>query len=86
MNSEILLLKSKAETLLKQYRSFTYGLSADNPFSRFSFMDKQPQFEAQARALNAAYRSINSFGLSFEDFRQYEELSEVMSELNDEIF
>lgn len=86
MNSEILLLKSKAETLLKEYRSFTLRLSADSAFSRFSFMDKQPQFEAQVRALNAAYRSIDSYELSFEECKQYEELGEVMSDLNDEVF
>lgn len=86
MDNEILSLQQRAESLLKQYRDFTYGLSADNPFSRFSFMDKQPQFEAQVRALNACYRVIDPGDLSFEEFMQYEELGDVLSELIDEVF
>lgn len=51
MHSDLLLLKQNIQVLLKEYRSFVYGLSADNPFSKFSFADKQPKFRGQPKLL-----------------------------------
>lgn len=86
MHSDLLLLKQNVQSLLKEYRSFVFGLSADNPFSKFSFADKQPKFRGQTRAYNLLFNMINPNELSFEDFQLYQEVDGLLDELNDEVF
>lgn len=86
MDSDLLLLKQQAQALLKEYRTFTYGLSADNPFSKFSFADKMPKFRGRTRALNLVFNVINPNELSFEDLQLYREVDAILDELNDEVF
>ena len=86
MNSDLLLLKRDIQALLKEYRSFVYGLSADNPFSKFSFADKQPKFRGKTRAFNLIFNVINPNELSFDDLQLYREVDALLDELNEEVF
>ncbi len=86
MNSDLQLLKQNAQALLKEYQDSVYELSADNPFSRFSFADKQPKFRGRTRALNLVFDLINPNELSFEDLQLYREVDALLDELNDEVF
>ena len=86
MDSDLLLLKQNAQVLLKEYRDFVYGLSPDDPFSKFDFAEKQPYFRGRTKALNLVFNVINPNELSFEDIQLYGEVDALLDELNDEVF
>ena len=86
MRIELTNIRQSAETLLKEYKDFGATLSPFNPFSRFSFSEKQPLFEAKCRALLNAYGSLDKTDFSAEDIQEYEQLHDLLLELKNEIF
>lgn len=86
MDSDILELKNKAENLLKQYNDATLRLLSGTSISRIIFMEKQSQFEYQARYLNAVYKSINPESLSSEELKIYSKLGNIIDNLMETIF
>ncbi len=86
MRIELKNIRQAAETLLKEYKDFGATHSPYNPFSRFSFEEKQPIFEAKCRALLNAYGSLNKTDFSAEDIQEYEQLHDLLLELKNEIF
>lgn len=86
MNSALLSLKQDVQSLLKEYREFAYGLSADNPFSRYSIDYQLPKFKGRTRAMNCLFNLINPNALSYEDLQLYREVDSLLDDLNEEVF
>ena len=86
MRTELVNIRLATETLLKEYKDFGATLSPYNPFSRFSFAEKQPLFEAKCLDLLNAYESLNSADFSTEDIQEYKQLHDLLLELKNEIF
>ena len=83
--SIISTIKQEAEKLLQDYQDFSNTLSPFNPFSRFSFSEKQPIFESRLYSIKRAFNEIADTFLSPEEKKQYDELRELISELEDRI-
>ena len=86
MRKELVNIRQSAEALLREYKDFGTTLSPYNPFSRFSFAEKQPLFEEKCRALFNAYGHLNTTDFSAEDIQEYEQLHDLLLELKNEIF
>lgn len=86
MRKELVNIRQSAETLLRDYKKFAKTLSPFNPFSRFSFAEKQPLFETKLRALMNSYSNLSNTDYSAEEQQEYEQLHDLLLELKNEIF
>lgn len=83
--SIISTIKQEAEKLLQDYQDFSNTLSPYDPLSCFSFSEKQPVFESRLYSIKRAFNDIADTFLSPEEKKQYDELRELISELEDRI-